>query len=483
MRRFLFVVLLAAMLSSRVFAQTLARPGWQGSGLTVESWWRSAILYQVDPLTFQNTRADGFGGDLSGLGQSLDYIQSLGVDVLVLSPFPLEPASAHRPINSAATPPFNASYGTEEDLAALVQEASRRRMRVLVNLPFNSTLSEEETTDAARFWLSRGIAGLRLTNSDPRSIPLTAAQTSSRLAALNRLCNDYPGQRILFWDLPEPADASMAPIRVSHHRRRTDSRPAPEAAKTPQLLSDRRLIHLNLWHADELRELLKVQPHTAFPHALPVLASDASSHPRSFDRFSDGAHPAEIARQTAALLLLGEAIPQLYAGQEIGLRTDSAAPSPSSIASEEDDGDSLLNWYRRLTSLRHAKPALRVGSLALLTLANPDLVAWVRRPPSGAIDASSVVVVCNISPRAVTFSLAAELRAKDIPTGTGMLRTLASSAPVMNPGLPVPLTDITLTAYGVYVGELRHQPGLESVPAPIQRRSGHLSHKPSTSGE
>ena len=470
-----FVVLFAAMLSSSVPAQTLARPGWQGSGLTVESWWQSAILYQIDPLTSQNP------GGLRGIVQRLDYLQSLGVDAIVLSSFPLEPAGSSRPATASATLPFDAAYGTEDDLAALVLEASRRHTRVLVDLPFNSTLSDDETTAAARFWLSRGIAGLRLTNADPRSIPLTAAQTSSRLAALDRLCKGYPGQRILFWDLPA---ASRTSIPVSPNRRRTASKPVPEAtakspSKTPQLILDDRLLQLNHWHAEELRGLLQDQPHTAFPLATPVLESDATNRPRSFDRFSDGTHPVELARQTAALLLLGKAVPELFAGQEIGPQTASAeAPSPA-----EDSQDSLLNWYRRLSSLRHANSALRGGSLDLLALANPDLVAWVRRPPAAAADASPIVVLCNVSPHEAKISLTAALRAKDVPVGTGMLRTLASSVQAADLFRPVPLSVIALPAYGVYVGELRLQPGLESVPAPVRRRSGHLSYSRSTSQE
>ncbi len=477
-RRCLLVVLLAAMLSSGIFAQTLARPGWRGSGLTVENWWQSAILYQIDPLTSQNP------GGLDGIIQQLDYLQSLGVDALVLSPFPLEAAGSPQPAPASATLPLDAAYGTEDDLAALVQEASRRHLRVLVDLPFDSKLSDDETTAAARFWLSRGIAGLRLTQAGTHSVPLTAAQTSSRLAALARLCNDYPGQRILFWNLPEPLDARMANVRVSRQRRRTASRPEAEPGKSlspaPQLILDDRLLQLNRWHADELRELLKDQSHTAFPLATPVLASDASNRPRSFDRLSDGTHSVELARQTAALLLLGKAVPELYAGQEIGPQTASAAPT-SSVSASEDSQDSLLNWYRRLSSLRHANPALRGGSMDFLALTNPDLVAWVRRPPSAAADASSIVIVCNVSPHAANISLAAALRAQGLPVGTGMLRTLASSVPAADLSRPVPLSALALPAYGVYVGELRLQPGLESVPAPVRRRSGHLSYSRSTS--
>ncbi len=505
--RCLVLLLSLAMVSASGFAQTLARPGWQGSGWTVERWWESAILYRLNPLTFQHPKG------LGAVVQRLDYLQSLGVDALVLSPFPLEAAGARGPSASAATAPFDAAYGTEDDLALLVKEASRRHMRVLVDLPFNSTLSDDETADAARFWLSRGVAGLSLTDASlspteiaPRNRALTAAQTASRLAMLGRLCASYPGQRILFWDLPESAStSSLSAASPGHILRRTAHRQTATAprvaaagaslAKAPQLVLDGRLLQQNRWQAAELRALLQASPHPVFPLATPVLASDQEGRPRSVDRFSDDTHPVEIARQTAALLLLGQPVPELYAGQEIGRQTASSPPAAASgepspeassaqAALEEEDEHSLLNWYRRLSNVRHAELAVRAGSLDVLALdhlAHPDLVAWIRSPRPGAIGAAPVLILCNLSARAVTVSLTAELRARGIAVGTGLLRTLASSAPAADLSRPVPLSGIALAAYGVYVGELRLQPGLESVPVPARHRPGHSS-RLSTSG-
>src|ERR1039458_3690891 len=42
-------------------------------------WWRHAVLYEIYPRSFQDTNGDGIG-DLNGITQRLDYLQSLGVD-------------------------------------------------------------------------------------------------------------------------------------------------------------------------------------------------------------------------------------------------------------------------------------------------------------------------------------------------------------------------------------------------------------------
>ena len=49
-------------------------------------WWRGAAIYQIYPRSFADTNGDGIG-DLPGITQRLDYVASLGVDAIWLSPF------------------------------------------------------------------------------------------------------------------------------------------------------------------------------------------------------------------------------------------------------------------------------------------------------------------------------------------------------------------------------------------------------------
>src|SRR5580698_5892302 len=138
--RLVTLLLLVGLVFSAVAnSQTLAHKGWVGSGITVEPWWAGPVLYQIDPVSFQDSKGDGFG-DLQGITQRLDYVQSLGVDAIVLSPFQLQPEFGHK----ANAPAFDPKYGTEEDLDHLVQEASHRKIRVLVDLPLSPVLSTAE---------------------------------------------------------------------------------------------------------------------------------------------------------------------------------------------------------------------------------------------------------------------------------------------------------------------------------------------------
>ena len=49
-------------------------------------WWRGAAIYQVYPRSFFDSNDDGIG-DLAGVTAKLDYIASLHVDAIWLSPF------------------------------------------------------------------------------------------------------------------------------------------------------------------------------------------------------------------------------------------------------------------------------------------------------------------------------------------------------------------------------------------------------------
>src|SRR5678815_5499890 len=50
-----------------------------------KKWWKEAIVYQVYPRSFKDSNGDGIG-DLRGVISKLDYLQSLGIDVVWLNP-------------------------------------------------------------------------------------------------------------------------------------------------------------------------------------------------------------------------------------------------------------------------------------------------------------------------------------------------------------------------------------------------------------
>lgn len=483
--------------------QTLAHKGWVGSGITVEPWWAGAVLYQIDPVNFQDTKGDGFG-DLHGITQRLDYLQGLSVDAIVLSPFQLQADFGRNNKGSA----FDPKYGAEEDLDHLIQEASRRKIRIFVDLPLSPSRTTPELVNVARFWLSRGIAGLRLT-SDAHASSLMPGQILERLRELRKLCATFAGQRVVFWDIAEPVPHLVD--TGSPYRLRSRHTVAPVLVDGPQMVLDSQLAGLTSFDAVALRRALQrdASPPTQVA-ATPVPETDGTDRPRSFERIGDGPHAGEIAKVMATVLLSSRGAPLLYYGQEIGMAT-TAAPANSvaatpmqwggdtdftsgvpwmemgpdaktaNVAIEDSDAASLLNWYRKLSALHHENAALRVGTMDVIAETNPDIVAWVRRPRDAGSLTAPVVVVCNVTGRPLLVSVSADLRRVGVETSSTMMHTLAStqltaSTAALGAGAkepvtgPVSMNAISLPPYGVYIGELPRPPGLESAPVPMPGR-------------
>lgn len=94
-------------------------------------WWRGAVIYQVYPRSFADSNGDGTG-DLPGLIGKLDYIASLGVDAIWVSPFYRSPMadfgydiSDYRDVDPV--------FGSLEDFDRLLAESHRRGLRVIVD--------------------------------------------------------------------------------------------------------------------------------------------------------------------------------------------------------------------------------------------------------------------------------------------------------------------------------------------------------------
>ncbi len=111
-------------------------------------WYKDAVFYQVYVRAFRDSNRDGHG-DLRGLTQKLDYLQRLGVDCLWLMPIYPSPLKDDGYdisdfYNIAET------FGTLEDFKALLGEAHRRGIRIIMDLVLNHTSDQHPWFQAAR---------------------------------------------------------------------------------------------------------------------------------------------------------------------------------------------------------------------------------------------------------------------------------------------------------------------------------------------
>ena len=98
-------------------------------------WWQSAVFYQIYPKSFLDTNADGIG-DLRGIISKLDYLQTLGIDGIWLSPVCASPQvdNGYDISDYCAIDPM---FGTMEDMEELLAEAKKRNISIIFDLVLN----------------------------------------------------------------------------------------------------------------------------------------------------------------------------------------------------------------------------------------------------------------------------------------------------------------------------------------------------------
>jgi alpha-glucosidase len=100
-------------------------------------WWRGGVIYQIYPRSFLDANGDGVG-DLAGAAARLDYVASLGVDGIWLSPFYRSP-QADFGYDISDYREVDPLFGTLDDFKALLSAAHGRGLKVIVDQVYSHT--------------------------------------------------------------------------------------------------------------------------------------------------------------------------------------------------------------------------------------------------------------------------------------------------------------------------------------------------------
>ena len=113
-----------------------------------KTWWKEAVVYQIYPRSFNDSNNDGIG-DIPGIIQKLDYIKSLGIDVIWLSPVYKSPnddngydISDYRNIMD--------EFGTMADFDELLAGMHERGLKLVMDLVVNHSSDEHAWFEESR---------------------------------------------------------------------------------------------------------------------------------------------------------------------------------------------------------------------------------------------------------------------------------------------------------------------------------------------
>jgi alpha-glucosidase len=350
------------------------------------------------------------------------------------------------------------------------------------------------------FWMKHGVSGFRIDavsrlfedpelRDDPY-LPGTNAygdrniqhkytddlpEVHDVLKEVRRVVDAFPGDPVLVTEADEPTVADLTRMYGN--------------GDEVQLPMDFQIADANELSATKFRRLFgEVENNTA--HGQPEYFFSNHDQPRQWDRYGDGVHNDQIAKLMATLLLTTRGTPQMYYGEELGMRTTDPVriedvhdpigklgwpkekgrdgertpmqwkagtgagftsgakawlPIPPSattynVEAEKADPNSIFNTYKRLLYLRKTDLALREGDYEPLNEDDTHVFTYLRHT-----DKETVVVALNMS---------AEVRTIMVTFGT------AKEAEVLYRSLgadmgTVKLAHLTLEPFGVMVARLK----------------------------
>jgi oligo-1,6-glucosidase len=104
------------------------------------TWWKEAVVYQIYPRSFKDTDGDGVG-DLKGIISKLDYIQSLGIDIVWLNPIYGSPNDDNG-YDISDYEGIMKEFGTMQDFDEMLKGMHERNIKLVMDLVVNHSSDE-----------------------------------------------------------------------------------------------------------------------------------------------------------------------------------------------------------------------------------------------------------------------------------------------------------------------------------------------------
>ena len=111
-------------------------------GIKDRAWWKEAVVYQIYPRSFKDSDGDGVG-DLKGIISKLDYLKSLGIDIIWLNPIYGSP-NADNGYDISDYQSIMKEFGTMDDFNTLLKGMHDRGIKLVMDLVVNHCSDEHE---------------------------------------------------------------------------------------------------------------------------------------------------------------------------------------------------------------------------------------------------------------------------------------------------------------------------------------------------
>jgi len=105
-----------------------------------KAWWKESVVYQIYPRSFKDTTGNGVG-DIHGIIEKLDYIKSLGADVIWLCPV-YESPNDDNGYDISDYRRISEDFGGQEAFDILLEQMHRKGLKLVMDLVANHTSDE-----------------------------------------------------------------------------------------------------------------------------------------------------------------------------------------------------------------------------------------------------------------------------------------------------------------------------------------------------
>ena len=380
-------------------------------------WSYGAVLYEM------NVRQLTPEGTLRAAAARLEFLRDLGVDAVWLMPiYPIGEKNRKGTLGSYYSIrdycAVNPELGTMDDFDDFVAEAHRLGMKVLMDWVANHTSRDARwIAGKPASWYERDASG------EP-AVPWDWTDTA-KLDYANRDVWEAQAAAMEFWIARHAVDgfrcdmAMLVPIGFWQYAAARLRRVKPDLfllaeAEQRNLFDDGVFDACYGW---EMHHLLNdvAQQRVRVTALRDWLRADRGRYPRSAMRLAftsnhdeNSWNGSEFARMGAARGIMAAftfvvpgGLPLIYTGQEVGYDHSFAFFDRDPIPAESYRANAYTEFYRRLTELRHANPALAAGGrggdmVEISNNAEDCLMTFVREVPG-----NQVVAVMNLSPYAI----------------------------------------------------------------------------------